>query len=495
MNDDTVPDVGMTIGSGEAKVPSQSWRKCLAKALVLAAFCVHADVETVDGIEWTYSLDGGKAVITSALDRSSGIPHSVSGRLAIPASLGGRPVAGIGDNAFCDCCELVSVEIPEGVETIGAGAFRGCVKLAGVSIPDSVTAVMQDAFGDCSSALYDLTTVDAVALVDGWIVGRDGASDPATLNLGKARGIVQAAFAHDRYLRAVSVSGGVPSVPAKAFYGCGSLELVVFLGPVGEIGAAAFGGCVRLAGVSRMSGVTNIAACAFSGCSSLERISIPGTVRTIGCEAFSGCIALASVEFIGDPDCICIDDTAFYGCMVDIGASTGADQYGSGQGGGSVPDWRTELAAAADARLCENISDEAEYASFKAWAGRLPGIALETVKASPCAWLSYALDSASLIASAPGPGDVRITGFCPSGAAGTFDMSVSVAGVSVGGAATAANLAKVFAVEGAAAPVESMFGTNGVDAVFGAPVNGLVKLSVSPKNSAAQGFFFRVKPK
>ena len=62
MND----DVGMTIGSGGAKIPSKSWGKCLSAAFALAAFCAHAEVEMIGSIEWRYSVEDGKAVVVSA---------------------------------------------------------------------------------------------------------------------------------------------------------------------------------------------------------------------------------------------------------------------------------------------------------------------------------------------------------------------------------------------------------------------------------------------
>ena len=65
----------------------------------------------------------------------------------------------------------------------------------------------------------------------------------------------------------------------------------------------------------------------------------------------------------------------------------------------------------------------------------------------------------------------------------------------MGGAASTANLEKVFAVEGAETPAEGLFGTNNVNAVFGVPSNGLVKLSVSPKDPSAKSCFFRVRMK
>ena len=493
MNDDTVPDVGMTVGLYGARAPSQGWRKCLLAALALAAFCANAKVEMIGGIEWEYSVDDdGNAEISSALDYSElVVPCYVSGSVIIPSMLGGCPVTSIGRRAFYGCDELVSVTIPEGIKTIGVEAFGECGRLLSVSIPDSVTTIKVDAFNGCSSDLYDQSVILDVKKVDGWIVGRGSVRTLRSLNLGDARGLAEKVFNGDRYLELVTIPGGIPSVPAEAFCGCRNLECVVFLGSVGEIGISAFEDCMKLVEIKRFSGATNIAAKAFSGCVSLERIIIPSTVDTIGDSAFYGCESLCDVEFQGERPKI--GDNAFARTKVDIdsGAITVVKPHDGDDE--DVPEYETALAGAADGRLLENITNDAQYAAFLAWAGGLENTTIETVRASPNAWLSYALDSASLIATAPSSGDVRIARFLPSLGSNAFDLSVSVAGVPVGSAATVANLAKVFAVEGAETPTEGLFSTNNVNVVFSVPADGLVRLSVSPKDLPVKSFFFRVK--
>jgi hypothetical protein len=49
--------------------------------------------------------------------------------VAIPAAIGGRPVAGIGDRAFSGCTGLASVTIPASVISVDEGAFSDCGKL------------------------------------------------------------------------------------------------------------------------------------------------------------------------------------------------------------------------------------------------------------------------------------------------------------------------------------------------------------------------------
>ena len=60
---------------------------------------------------------------------------------------------------------------------------------------------------------------------------------------------------------------------------------------------------------------------------------------------------------------------------------------------------------------------------------------------------------------------------------------------------TAANLKKVFGVEGAGSLDESEFKEENVNIEFGKPDGGKVKIKVTPKDSAAKQFFMRVKMK
>lgn len=153
------------------------------------------------------------------------------------------------------------------------------------------------------------------------------------------------------------------------------------------------------------------------------------------------------------------------------------------------------LSGAADAKLAANITTAAEYAAFRAWTMGLSGVTPQQVKDSAYSWLSYALDTDALIAAAPKEGDLTIGGFTQGSSAGVFDLSVSISGIAVGDNATAANLKKVFDVEGAGLLDESEFKDENVDIEFGKPEGGKVKIKATPKDPTAKQFFMRVRMK
>ena len=64
--------------------------------------------------------------------------------VTIPAS-----VKSIGDYAFDVCCNLASIKFNEGLETIGGGAFELCVSITSIKFPNSLKTIYDGAFFAC----------------------------------------------------------------------------------------------------------------------------------------------------------------------------------------------------------------------------------------------------------------------------------------------------------------------------------------------------------
>ena len=154
------------------------------------------------------------------------------------------------------------------------------------------------------------------------------------------------------------------------------------------------------------------------------------------------------------------------------------------------------LKESADTKLAENIKDTEEYNAYREWAAKLPNTTPQQVMEAPQAWLSYALDSDTLIAEAPKEEDIKIDEFKPTASSsGGFDLSVAVDGISIGENAKTENLAKVFGIEGATTLDGAAFSSDNVGIEFGKPEDGKVKIKAAPKDSSAKSFFMRVKVK
>ncbi len=79
----------------------------------------------------------------------TGYPATATGNVVIPATIYGKPVVVIENQAFANCTGLTGVTIPNGVTRIGNAAFSGCSSLTEVTIPNSVTSIADYAFFNC----------------------------------------------------------------------------------------------------------------------------------------------------------------------------------------------------------------------------------------------------------------------------------------------------------------------------------------------------------
>ena len=261
---------------------------------------------TVDGYTYTYSVLNGQAEIGSSNTRRAVSPEP-TGHVAVPSSLGGFPVVGIGKYAFYNCYELEGVTIPEGVTAIGKYAFDVCSKLEGVTIPEGVAAIGEGAFSNCPK-LDSVTIPESVTAIGQYAFQWcDGLK---SVHISNLTAWCQIKFdyyanplrqAHELYLNGERVTKlifpeGLKAVGTEAFAGCSGLTEVTIPDGVTIIGNRAFSGCSGLTEVTIPNGVTAIGNAAFSGCSGLTEVTLPNGVTTIGDSAFSGCRGLTEVE-------------------------------------------------------------------------------------------------------------------------------------------------------------------------------------------------------
>ncbi len=91
--------------------------------------------------DYTYFVRNGSAVITGYTGSAA--------ELALPASIGGYPVTGVGCAAFAGSDTLVSVTVPAGVTDIGPYAFFNCSSLERVYMGSGAKTVERRAFRSC----------------------------------------------------------------------------------------------------------------------------------------------------------------------------------------------------------------------------------------------------------------------------------------------------------------------------------------------------------
>ena len=198
----------------------------------------------------TIFAQSGASFSVALNDDSTGVvitAYNGSGaEVAIPLSLEGLPVKGIGKDAFRNKTTITKLVIPRGVTEIGSGAFQGCRNMATVTLPDTLKKIGSRAFDSCG-----LSTVSIPA----------GCTD-----------IGEGAFANCTSLKTMVLPRDLASIPPNMFLGCEALNPVTMPAAIKSIGSKAFADCKALATFNVPASVELIefADDVFSGCGKLN---------------------------------------------------------------------------------------------------------------------------------------------------------------------------------------------------------------------------------
>ncbi len=220
------------------------------------------------GLEYTKETLNGKTVYVV-----SGIGACTDTELYIPPTYNGSRVVAIGENAFYNNYDIVSVTLPSTVVEVRNGAFCTCGMLKSVELSDNLTRIGEDAFQKCIQ------------------------------------------------LKSVVIPAGVKVIEARAFEYCYQLMQVDFLGEPERICELAFAYCTdwlypifpdsvkviesQALANSRMThfvvpkGVTVLKTYTFFECNSLSSIAIHGDVIEIEDNVVSDYLNLQTVYFQG----------------------------------------------------------------------------------------------------------------------------------------------------------------------------------------------------
>ena len=212
-------------------------------------------------------------------------------------------VAYIGDYAFYDCDSLEEATPSFGLEYLGGLAFAYCEKLEVAYIPATVSQLGGNPYVGCSKATLEIDQDNpSFQTIDGALYDNYGATlyyYPATI-----------------LTETVEFPLTVTTIAAGAFAGA-QMKHVIYPARFGTIPASMFSGCDKLETIQIADGITEIGDHAFDGCVSLTTVRIPNSVTYVGNYAFANCTSLASYEIVDKTgsDYYLLGTNIFDGCI------------------------------------------------------------------------------------------------------------------------------------------------------------------------------------
>ncbi len=200
--------------------------------------------------------------------------------------------------------------VPQGTLSIGAGAFYDCSSLVSITLPDSLQSVGDEAFSLCGKLASIPVSPDNpyFTSVDG-VLFRTEDNALIVYPLGKTEEsyfvpqgteVLAAEAYRDCSLRSVTLPGSLRIIEYGAFYGCNNLVSVNLPDGLSVIGDSAFIYCPNLPSVVLPDSLQSIGDSAFAYCNALTINSLPGSLRTIGGGAFACCSSITA--FAVSPD-------------------------------------------------------------------------------------------------------------------------------------------------------------------------------------------------
>ena len=308
----------------------------------VVALGASADVAVVDGLSWTYYLNGDDTATIGIAGEygENAISQATTGAVTVPDFLDGHRVTAIANDAFTLCSHLTAVTISTNVVTIGDYAFFGCNGLSFVVIPGEVRKLGGYVFSSCAG-LREITIGSGVTNIGNGLL----MASPLVTNIvvtGGGRFVFingllctvdqTVVLAGALGLGTVTVPSSAVSVNTDALTGGGSLSNIAvaagntaFVSTNGLLCRADLSELVAAPAVLRAaripegvrkldydvfensqieyvsipSSVQDISGYAFSGCARLASIVVPSSVTSLGPDCFGACDVLSAVVFLG----------------------------------------------------------------------------------------------------------------------------------------------------------------------------------------------------
>ena len=203
----------------------------------------------------------------------------------------------IKDNSFAHCRSLVSIRIPQNIDSIGTSILLSCDSLQSIVVDSNNKTY--DSRENCNAIIKTKSNV--------LIQGCNSSRIPAGVS-----GLGESAFCSCTDIDSIVIPSSVTTIGKSAFEGCRSLRKIDMSENVTSIGNYAFASCWELKSISLPSNLTQLSDRVFMWCDSLCEINIPDNITKIGSAAFYKCYSLKSINI--PSAVVSIESDAFDGC-------------------------------------------------------------------------------------------------------------------------------------------------------------------------------------
>lgn len=254
------------------------------------------EVKAATDGDWEYEvLEDGTVEITGYNGNDTAV--------TVPATLGGKKVAGIGREALNNC-DFTSVDISNGIEYIGVDAFWHNDNLVSVKLPESLIYIYRGAFYECRGLQYIYIPARVKYIGPGAFsdtslndieIDSDNKIYRSVDNVIYTKDMSELIYCPQKKT-SIAIPSGVKIIGEDAFYST-SITSINLPEGVEIIGDFAFGfSSCSLRNINLPSTLKSIGEGAFKCCTGLGMIDIPEGVSAIGEQAFSDCYGLWEVN-------------------------------------------------------------------------------------------------------------------------------------------------------------------------------------------------------
>ena len=188
----------------------------------------------------------------------------------------------IGKNAFDECKQLININIPTSIKEIEENTFRGCSSLKKIDLPNTVTSIGWGAFA--GSGIRNFIFPSEIAII-GDNVFQNCTNLEEISWPEKITSIGKQTFDNCTNLKLIILPKTITNIEEMAFTNSGitSIEIPE---KVKKIKEACFMGCSQLVQID-FNAIDSIDGSAFYGCSSLQKLVFPKSLTYIEGGAFA----------------------------------------------------------------------------------------------------------------------------------------------------------------------------------------------------------------